>query len=352
MKKILFLAVSAILLAAGCQKTEVLNPYVGDSMTFSAGMGKLTKADELADTPELRTQGFKTWVYAAYADPINDVKVGNIHDKMEGIDVIYTSNAWGTTEEYFWPANENDLDFFAVSTGRTWAKPADGESSAVEGVSVKIVPVADTGEGVVAEVNTSTMTVNDYSVDPATATDDLMVAGFLRADSKTFAKTVPLQFKHALSKVIFKFDTNKTEEGKVADVVSLQELSLDEMSIAGDLTVVGPYNTLALTWAPDADQTAVFSGTYTSDNVLSSEEKKTFATWLVIPQTLGEKMATITYKINEKTFTYKFKLAIDALTAWGPNQIITYNINLSPNKITFAPVVDPWETVDDLATNN
>ena len=57
-------------------------------------------------------------------------------------------------------------------------------------------------------------------------------------------------------------------------------------------------------------------------------------------------------KINEKTFTYKFKLAIDNLTAWGPNQVITYNINLSPNKITFAPVVDPWENVEDLSANN
>ena len=352
MKKILFLAVSAILLSAGCQKTEVLNPYVGDSMTFSAGMGKLTKADNLTDTPELQNQGFKTWVYAAYADQINGVTVGKIHDRMEGIDVTYKDNAWGTTEEYFWPANEDDLDFFAVSTRRPWAQPAAGESSAVEGVSVTIVPVADTGNGVAAEVTTSTMTVNDYSVDSNAAADDLMVAGFLRADSKTYAKTVPLQFKHALSKVIFKFDTNRTEEGKVADVVSLQGLSLDAMSIAGDLTVNGPYNNLTLTWAPDADKTAVFSGTYTSDNVLSSTEKKTFATWLVIPQTLGEKMATITYKINEKPFTYKFKLAIDNLTAWGPNQVITYNINLSPNKITFAPVVDPWENVDDLSANN
>lgn len=352
MKKILFLAVSAILLAASCQKTEVLNPYVGDSMTFSAGMGKLTKADNLTETPELQSQGFKTWVYAAYADQINGVTVGKIHDRMEGIDVTYANNAWGTTEEYFWPANEDDLDFFAVSTGRPWAKPAAGESPAVEGVSVTIVPAADTGNGVAAEVTTSTMTVNDYSVNPGTATDDLMVAGFLRADSKTYTKTVPLQFKHALSKVIFKFDTNPTEAGKVADVVSLQELSLDEMSIAGDLTVSGPYNNLTLTWTPDAGKKAVFSGTYASDNVLSSTEKKTFATWLVIPQTLGEKMATITYKINEKTFTYKFKLAIDSLTAWGPNQVITYNINLSPNKITFAPVVDPWENVDDLGTNN
>ena len=45
MKKILFLAASAILLAAGCQKTEVLNQAIGDPMTFSTGMGKLTKAD-------------------------------------------------------------------------------------------------------------------------------------------------------------------------------------------------------------------------------------------------------------------------------------------------------------------
>ena len=103
MKKIFFVAIAATLLAAGCQKTEVINQYVGDSMTFSAGMGKLTKVDDpaLTDTPELQQQGFKTWVYAAYADPVNGIAVGNVHDKMSGIDVTYKGGAWCTSEEYF-----------------------------------------------------------------------------------------------------------------------------------------------------------------------------------------------------------------------------------------------------------
>ena len=347
MKKILFAAASAVLLAASCQKTEVINQYVGDSMTFSAGMGKLTKVDDpaLTDTPELQQQGFKTWVYAAYADPVNGIAVGNVHDKMSGIDVTYKGGAWCTSEEYFWPANENDLDFFAVSTKRQWATDANDN-----GVSVDITPVTASGNTAVPEVTTSKMTVKGYSVEETTADDDLMVAGFLRADSKTHAKTVPLRFKHALSKVIFKFNTNPAEQGKTPDKVVVNKLTLDAMSIAGDLKVEGPFDNLSLTWTPSSDNKKPFTATYTNGEL--GTDLKPFSTWLVIPQDLNETMATISYKINDKEFTYKFKLALQDLTKWSYNQIITYNINLSPNKITFAPVVSPWEEKDGLNTNN
>jgi amino acid transporter len=49
MKKIFYVALSATLLAAGCQKTEVLNPVGEPTMTFTTGMGKLTKAVGTAD---------------------------------------------------------------------------------------------------------------------------------------------------------------------------------------------------------------------------------------------------------------------------------------------------------------
>ena len=49
MKKIFFVALAATLLAASCQKTEVINPVGGPVMSFNTGMGKITKAVGTAD---------------------------------------------------------------------------------------------------------------------------------------------------------------------------------------------------------------------------------------------------------------------------------------------------------------
>ena len=74
MKKILFVALAATLLTIGCQKTEVLNPVGGTTMSFSTGMGKITKAVGTADADadglrNLEAQDFSVW---AYADPESD----------------------------------------------------------------------------------------------------------------------------------------------------------------------------------------------------------------------------------------------------------------------------------------
>ena len=72
MKRILFVAVSATLLAAGCQKTKIINqinPNGEPSLTFTTGMGKLTKvSDDPSDADSvgmanLKAQDFRVWAY-------------------------------------------------------------------------------------------------------------------------------------------------------------------------------------------------------------------------------------------------------------------------------------------------
>ena len=67
MKKILFAAFAASLLAASCQKTEVYQPTTtGPEMTFSTEMKKITKADPSASAvgdANLQAQGFNVWAY-------------------------------------------------------------------------------------------------------------------------------------------------------------------------------------------------------------------------------------------------------------------------------------------------
>ena len=90
MKKIFYVAISATLLAAGCQKTEILNQPVGEDLTFSAQMGKLTKADATV-TDELKTQKIDVWAIAAYEDDLNKVTPGTAYKEIKGIELSFAT---------------------------------------------------------------------------------------------------------------------------------------------------------------------------------------------------------------------------------------------------------------------
>ena len=116
MKKIFFVALGATLLAASCQKTEIIN-HVGDALTFSTGMGKLTKADDAGDMTTLKSQNFSVWAY--YAADDQHTNGDDTHAVYGGIDNVVVSfgdnDKWGTTEQYYWPGVGKELIFFAVS---------------------------------------------------------------------------------------------------------------------------------------------------------------------------------------------------------------------------------------------
>ena len=90
MKKIFSIALAATLLAAGCQKTEVIgldDSKTGPAMTFSTEMKKITKVVEDATRDAtLHTQGFYLWAYADFteAQMENSTNVGNdlIYDNI------------------------------------------------------------------------------------------------------------------------------------------------------------------------------------------------------------------------------------------------------------------------------
>ena len=103
MKKILFVAAFATLLAAGCQKTEIINQVPGEALTFSTHMGKLTKASDAQSTGEvnLYEQDFKVWAFKAYADAVNGDELGQVYDNMTAIDVTSTDGV-GFLRCFYW----------------------------------------------------------------------------------------------------------------------------------------------------------------------------------------------------------------------------------------------------------
>jgi hypothetical protein len=85
MKKLFLVALSATLLVASCQKTEIINPSEGMEMTFSPKMGKLTKASDSGET-NLQQQGFKVTAINAYEDIYTTAdEFGKIYDGINNI---------------------------------------------------------------------------------------------------------------------------------------------------------------------------------------------------------------------------------------------------------------------------
>ena len=406
MKKILFVAASAILLAAGCQKTEVLNQAVGDPMTFSTGMAKLTKSATADGLTNLGTQDFQVWAYTAYTDKLNLVELGEIYEEINGIKVDYTPAAPGsssatctTANDYYWPGKDLKLDFFAISSKNTIttasaAEPADetgdgtddgttgGGNTGNENPATDLsVSFENPGQG----IGTRKMTLTGYSVTAATtdagADDDLMVAEFVRQDQSMGdpKKSVSLHFHHALSKVRFKFVTAKEQGNETKEIVEVTSFKVDSISTKGNLEVTektsssvdAKYgrNDIDLSWK-NVDVPSEFKYTETillpspeewNQSYTTSGEAAYHATWLVIPQTIEKLNIEIAYKITngEKivTATRLFPLSraagtdatggtIPEVKAWGINKITTYTINISPNKISFNPSVEDWDKTE------
>ena len=368
MKKIFFLAIAATLLAAGCQKTEVLNQVVPDgepSMSYAPSMGKLTKAASQAGLETLQTQNFHLWAYYVKADP-NRVGAdpNTIYDGMSNIAVTYSQNTWSTNPIHFWPGKNKALKFFAVSVDETISTGFYGTAD-----SPNIIPdVTESSE------NYGGLVINSFEVDPTQPTSDLMVADYLEQDQSKL--DVALNFRHALSKVqiLFKNENAKGENPDPKTQVWVQHVEVKNVANVGSLTVKPePLSALRFDWNPTTTTTFVadFVGTAATDLVVNdpAEDAASYTnistdncmkligdyteydTWLVIPQDISSLNIEIVYVIGDRQFVAKFPLSNDDLLAWAPNQFIKYNINLSPNIIGFNPTVEDWEPAAGQDTN-
>lgn len=374
MKKIFFLAISATLLAAGCQKTEVLNqvnPVDGTSMTFAPNLGKLTKASaEGEGMANLKDQDFRLWAYYK-ADDVNKEgdQTNQVYDKMSNIIISDASGEWKANTTHFWPGKGKYLKFFAIS-----ADPATyGNGEGITATESKVSINEDRNQ----------MTVEDFTVIPSAPDTDLMVADYVEAKQKetdTESNTVNFTFRHALTKVQFSFRNSEPTMP-----VYVQQMYVEEVNTKADLTVNVVNGKTEMAWGTP-EVSAIFAGDYApaegttleplvattaenisdwntavaldaADNITNymelTKEYKPFTTWLVIPQDVfkadtKDLKVTIAYVIKSATETRQFISSFSLGTAtivpaWGQNQYVKYNINLTPNIIGFDATVAPWD---------
>lgn len=405
MKKILFVALGATLLAAGCQKTEIINQVNPDgkmSMTFSTGISKLTKSATATGTENLESQGFVLTALSAYEDNnTQDIEFNDYYDELNNVKFTDTQEGkdanWviSTGESYFWPGKDRDLVFFAVSSAQTVTVGEGAQAKTTQKFKVPELPKeGETGFGISKEdgaIVVSNFEIKEYTVVPPSyvgeddkpvasivpgAEDDLMVADVVirnQADESIegVAGKVDLRFNHVLSKIEFAFKTDpETAEEYPVTVKSVVIEDVVTKATLGigvkfeNKTSVNTYD-----WSPSADPNdkVYYASKSTDEDVIDDfkvvtdlellGEKdgdkvkvQTYATWLVIPQDITGKMVSITYTIGDvensadaKEFTTVWPLTSEGLSAWNRNQYVKYTVTLSPHKITFAPTVgDDW----------
>ena len=369
MKKIFFVAIAATLLAAGCQKTEVLNqanPVGEPSMTFAPEMGKLTKAASEAGLKTLKAQDFRLWAYYAADDANRGASENDVYDGMYNISVSDNAEGvWETAIAHFWPGAGKELKFFAVSADEATLGAEKSESK------VSVVPA------------TKTLTITNFVVDDETPDTDLMIADYEQAHQDSYtgleSKTAKLNFRHALAKVEFLFK-NDMAETDLENKVIVQHMYVEGIATTGTVSVAQQADKLTFdawtgTGVParfngdfkaetpvvlptytDAENKTQYTGAVGSENYTEvprgfemelTKNFQTYTTWLVIPQSVGTAAdaslnVVIAYLIGDRQFVATFPLYRQSVDKWLPNQYIKYNVSLSPNIIGFTPSVEEW----------
>lgn len=385
MKKILFVAFAATLLAAGCQKTEIINPvnpYGTPAMTFTTGISKLTKSATASGEDNLQTQGFVLSAVNAYDDVPSERLFNQYYDGLDNKPFTF-DNGWVIegNDSYFWPGKDRDLVFFAVSSAQ---KGNDGKQKynvpqITETSDFCLDGTTEGDEGIYSDVIVKNFVITDYAVVPPTYTDagvqtgaddDLMVADVVKKNQDTQKNgvkgVVDLAFNHTLSKVEFVFSTNPQTATKypvvinsvvVNKVVKTADLNIDvtfeETEGVADNVYDWNAKDASLVYATADDEN---SEPFTIDYDLNlTAADQTYATWLVIPQDLDGKTITISYTIKDaeneeaqdKNFVSVWPLKVEGLVdEWGINKYVRYKVNLSPHMITFNPYLDnDWDAV-------
>jgi hypothetical protein len=372
MKRSLFAAaIAVILLAAGCQKTEIMNQS-GSAIGFESVAGKLTKAEDAAGLETLKTYGFRVWVYRNFEDEYYAGEdkttypkgLNAIYDGMEGLEVkwnTYKADNWGTAKDYYWPGTDKSLKFYAVSCNESDFALTTGTNASV------VITNNDT--------ETGTTTVNNFVV-KADANNDLMIAapitqaqGQGEGENKNAVKPV---FSHTLTKVQFNF---KTDANTVKEhPVYIQNIKTSALKTTGTITLpftattgrTSPWTLEAATLQFEDDNTTEIKLStvknaegedveITVDGEGATKDRtgltldagyKTLDTWLLLPQDISSSTVTITYIIKDRQFEKTFPLYTTGLTEWDANQFVKYNVTIAPNLISFDPSVEEWDNTD------
>lgn len=366
MKKSLFFAAMACIAFAGCTEDEVFNTDLNQerAIAFSAPVVK----------PNTRAAS----------------EVGNVYDETLRFRVwghYFTDeyNGFGNGEVYI---NEAECE----NEGTTWIPKKDGKTYYwPKNGTLTFIAYHPSTQNLVdkTSVDASGLTIAGYTVDntkPNTDMEDLMFSeraydmkkSSLDGDAADPYTGVDLQFRHALSSIVFNAKLNKEYPGTTVIIkgISLSNVksqgtfkqNLNDVKGATTKTERLPGNsTNKAAWAfgdpattakytvdltPVALSTSVF-WPCTNSNTEPALAEFRATDLMLIPQEVNNVTLRIDYSIQTMDSEpidqhYETKLSGN----WNIGYRYIYNVLFSFDPITFAPAVDVWQTVSDLNVGN
>ena len=356
--KRLFIIASLAILAVGCQKTEIQNE-VQTPIGFSTEVGKQTRA--IVSTDFDNDQPFGVYAFAKQGGTYKN-------DVMSNIAISKSGDLWKATgaASYYWPNDPTTkIDFYAYS-------PAHKSTNLSSGLANHRVLNTD---AVVGQAVDGSFPLNGYSHDNMYV--DFMVATPVKNAvytdqngdaSGTITGSVPLNFHHQMTQIVFTVKTNQAYNGPVFTVNSIVFNNVHSVA-----NFVQDYTDDYGAWSTATPDTFddIFPALAAKGGVADNEEAKVVTDQVVlttipvtmIPQELtdteytteedlvanGGQSFTITYTISgtgvaHETVVKTFEFADASTTAplWEPNKKITYNLTIGLNEITFSPTVANW----------
>lgn len=288
MKKGLMMLGIATMMLASCTNEDVLNVSDSRAIGFNTFVNNNTKAVTDITTASLS----KFYVFGDYD---------------EGASVAFSNTeVIGSQGGTYTPVNPAYWQ-----TGKTYEFGAYSNGNA----------------SLTASFSNGALTITGYSVDDA---KDLIAAtaSEIAAPAAGEDKSVPLTFKHLLSKVKFTFSTTA-----VPEAFRMEVSNLTFKGIKTAATCVFSNNTISTNWTgTEGDYTIATLGDYAvTDGFASTEDI------LVIPQSNTDIEASFTVTIydentNEEIATNDFTASLDC-TEWVEGYVYNYTATINPDKV-------------------
>jgi hypothetical protein len=356
MKKFFFLAVAAIVALAACSENRIDTDSIeGRVINFNTVANKATKAPISGTVYSYDLPSFGVFAYYLASGNWNTSGDNtSAVSYMNDVEVAFndTKDIWAPSSTYYWPL-EGKLTFIAYS-------PKSAATAAFSTAGVLTLTGFTVNTTVASQVDllysaiAADKTQNeDYYEDSANNQNSATAEG---------DKGVNIEFKHALSQVIFK--------AKTADEVydsglsfKVDAISVNAASTATSMTVTNPTNaqlaSAITTWnTPSTNANFAVSST-AFPAAANTYLTKTLSDpigdpLLMIPVTAfagTDPTVTISYTLyrmsdnvdlGSKEVTIHFDNIDDVVTAWQAGKKYVYNLTIDLQKIYFNPSIVDW----------
>lgn len=357
MKKYFIIAVAAVVALAACTKNNADKTAYEQAkvINFNTVANKATKAPISGttysyDAPEF---GVFAW-YLASGNWNTAAANSSAISFMEDVEVAFndTKDIWAPSSTYYWPL-EGKLTFIAYS-------PKDAADATFSNAGVLTLTnftvettVANQVDLLYSAIAADKTQNEDYYEDTDNSKDSETAEG---------DKGVNIEFKHALSQVIFK--------AKAADEVydagysfKVTNITVNAASTATSMTVTNP-TTAQLASAITTWNSPSTKVNFVVRNAAFPEASNTYLTktlsdpigdaLLMIPVTTfagTDPTVSVSYtmyrlsdnqSLGSKTVTIHFDDIDDVVTAWQAGKKYVYNLTIDLQKIYFNPTVVDW----------